>query len=427
MLSSTRQLFSIAGAIARRMRASRRVRLLAATVLSLCAVSGVGASALASPVTVELRVEGSAATLFEGPVTTSPETINTAASGGPHPCDYAENGNAEALEGNGGTPSGTPTTALHDAALATGLTFNAEWFGNKKNGGNPGDFFVTQVGPDVNEISPPFAAWGYAVNDTTAPVGGCQIALAPGSEVLWAYNYFNLPHLLGLSGPTSVGAGTPFTVHVVDGHTGEPLAGASIGEVAGGVTTAISGVPTTNAAGNATISLAHAGQVTLKATRTESVRSNGISVCVHQGNDGTCSTPAPSSPAGALPPTSVASVARVLGIKSGHVYAHRHAPRVLAGTVEVPAGGTLRQVRIRLERRAHGRCFNFSGKKERFARAPGCARASFFSVGDTESFSYLLPAPLPAGRYTYDIEAIDDAGQATNLIDGVSHVVFRVR
>ena len=44
--------------------------------------------------------------------------------------------------------------------------------------------------------APNFESWGYAVNYTTANVGGCQFALAPGNEVLWAYNYFNLPHLL---------------------------------------------------------------------------------------------------------------------------------------------------------------------------------------------------------------------------------------
>src|SRR5581483_11244071 len=108
------------------------------------------ASAFAAPVTVNLRVEGSTSTLFEGPVATSPEAIETASSGGAHPCDYASNGSSESEFANGGSPAGTPTTALHDAALAAGLAFDAEWFGNLAHGGEPGDFFVTRVGPDAN-------------------------------------------------------------------------------------------------------------------------------------------------------------------------------------------------------------------------------------------------------------------------------------
>jgi hypothetical protein len=400
----------------------------------VCAALSLCSSALAAPITVNLRVEGSAKTLFEGPITTSAETIEAPSSGGPHPCNYAANGAAEGFA-NGGNPSATPTTALHDAALASGLAFDAEWFGSGLSNANPGDFFVTQVGSDVNENSAPFDSWGYAVNHTTAPVGGCQIALAPGGEVLWAYNYFNLSHQLSLSGPASVNAGTPFAVHVVDGQTGEPISGAAIGEVTAGVTTTIPSSPVTNASGDATISLAHTGSVTLKATRADAVRSNGLAVCIHVGGDGSCgttisngsgsSTSTATTNASSQPATS--EVAEVLGIKSGHVYSRRFAPRVLRGMVKIAAGGTLRQVRIRLERRAGGRCFDFSGSRGRFVRAGKCAAASFFSVGGTESFSYLLPASLPAGRYVFDIEAVDSAGHVTELVGGVSHVVFRVR
>jgi hypothetical protein len=400
---------------------------------SLGAALSLSSTAAATPITVNLRVEGSAKTLFEGPITTAGETIATPSSEGPHPCDYSENGSSASAFANEGNASGTPTTALHDAAIEDGLAFNAEWFGNKEHGGNPGDFFVSQVGPDINETSSPFDSWGYAVDDTTAPVGGCQIALAPGGEVLWAYNYNNLVHLLSLSGPSSVNTGTSFVVHVTDGQTGQAIAGAAIGEVNAGLTTALAGKPVTDASGNATISLTHTGTVTLKATRADSVRSNGFAVCVHAGNDGSCGTTVStvmSLPAFVTKPSlqpATAEVAEVLGIKSGHLYPHRSAPRVLRGEVEIEAGGTLHQVRIRLERQYRGRCFDFSGSAEQFVRAPKCAPASFFSVGGTESFSYLLPSPLPAGRYVYDIEAIDSAGRVTKLVGGVSHVVFRVK
>jgi hypothetical protein len=390
-------------------------------------------AALAVPVTVNVRVEGASTTLYEGPVTTSPETFETTSSGGPHPCDYASNGSSESTFANGGSPSGTPTTALHDAALAAGLSFDAEWFGNEAHGGEPGDFFVSKVGPDANGGPPAFPSWGYAVNFTTANVGGCQIALAPGSEVLWAYNYFNLTHLLALSGPPSANAGSPFTVHVADGRNGEPIAGATIGTLASGVTTPVPSASTTDASGNATVALASAGAVTLKATQDESVRSNGLPVCVHAGNDGTCGATSPTS---SLPLTiapskggapATALLARALGIRNGQVFSRRSSPRVLGGAVTLAAGGTLRKVRISLQRRSGGRCLNYSGSSERFVRSPRCKAAAFLSVGSSESFSYLLPARLPAGRYVYDIDAVEASGHTTSLVGGVSHVVFRVK
>jgi hypothetical protein len=392
------------------------------------------AAAAASPITVNLRVEGSSTTLYEGPITTSAETIQTPSSGGSHPCDFASNGSSESEFADGGNPSGTPTTALHDAALASGLAFDAEWFGNSTKGGEPGDFFVTKVGPDANGGPPTFPSWGYAVGYTTATVGGCQIALAPGSEVLWAYNYFNLTHLLQLSAPPSVSAGAPFAVHVVDGRTGEPVAGASIGEVAGGVTSTIPASPPTDVSGNATISLAATGAFTLKATQPESVRSNGVVVCVHAGNDGSCGTTVSgpgvaSAPGGGAPPAppAIALQAMVIGIVNGHAYSRRSAPRVLRGIVKVAVGGSLRQVRIRVQRRVGRRCLNFDGRREQFVSSRKCAAARFFSVGDSESFSYLLPRRLPVGRYVYDIDAVEASGKVTRLVGGVSHVVFRVK
>jgi hypothetical protein len=314
-----------------------------------------------------------------------------------------------------------------------GLAFDAEWFGSgTEKLGNPGDFFITQIGADKNQTSAPFDSWGYAVNYTTANVGGCQIALAPGSEVLWAYNYFNLVHLLSLSGPSAIQVGVPVTVRVTDGRTGEPISGAAIGEDIGGITAMFPGGPLTNVNGEAVIVLTHTGSVTIKATRSDSVRSNGLAVCVHAANDGSCGTEA-QAPGGASTTTSNGQrplgpdVAKIIGIKSGHVYSRRAAPRVLRGAVKVPLGDTLRQTRIRLERRHDGHCSNFSGSRESFVRARKCGTASFFSVGATESFSYLLPARLPAGRYVYDMDAVENTGKITKLVSGVSHIVFRVK
>jgi hypothetical protein len=409
------------------MLTSRRLSpALAGLLICLLALSISATAAAAAPVTVNLRVEGSSATLFEGPVSTDAipavPGISTASSEGAHPCDVKDNGGNEGF----GAAAPTPTAALYDAALSQGLAFDASWVGSLN------DFFVSRVGNDVNGAEPPFPSWGYAVNYTTAGVGGCQFQLAPGSQVLWAYNYFNLSHLLSLSGPSSVSAGTPFTVHVADGQTGEPIPGAAIGVLNAGVTTTIPSSVSTDSSGNATIALAGARTFTLKATEPNSVRSNGLAVCVHAGDDGSCGTTVAGG--SSTSPTTKSSsqatggvVAQVLGLINGRVYSRRSAPRVLRGIVKVGPGGTLRQVRIRLHRRVGHRCFNFSGSRERFVRSVRCAPAGFFSVGSAESFSYLLPARLARGRYTYDIQAVDGSGRVTPLVGGVSHVVFRVK
>jgi hypothetical protein len=407
------------------MLVSRRISLvLCAAVLAALIVC---ATSLAAPVTVNLRVEGASSTIFEGAVTTDARTIEAPNYGtteplNPHHCDVNDNG-AEPL-GAFGTSYGNPTTTLYDAASLLGLAFHAYWYAPLN------DFFVDgigQLGPEGTE------AWEYAVNYTTANVGGCQFQLAPGSNVLWAANYGFAKHLLSLSGPASVNVGAPFTVHVVDGQTGEPISGAVIGEVVAGVTTPIPASPTTDSNGNATVRLTGARAVTLKATQAESVRSNGLVVCPHNGNDGLCGTTI-TTVMGTSTNTSdnqtvsdVVDIARIVGIKNGYVYARRFAPRLLAGVVEIPTGGTLRQVRISLERSYRGHCFDFSGLGERFVRIKCGKAAQFFSVGDAESFSYLLPARLPAGRYVYDIEGIDRTGHTTKLVNGVSHFVFRVK
>ncbi len=382
-----------------------------ATLLSLSA-----AVATASPITVNLRVEGSSKTLFEGPIAVeaipNPPGLSTKSSSGAHPCDVSHNGS------NGGfVPAGaSPTAALAAAAQSTRLPFDAGWSSEFN------DFFVSQFGPDVNGGAPEFPSWGYAVNYTTANVGGCQFQLAAGSEVLWAYNYFNLPHLLALTGPAGASAGVPFKVHVADGQTGAPVAGAAVGQDIAGVTSTLPGSGVTDSAGNVTLTLASAGTPALKASAQESVRSNALLVCVHNGEDGTCGTTKPvSSPiVKTQPPAITPAAVQVSGILAGHLYGKHGGPRLLAGIVH-PGTETIKAVRISLQRRIGKRCVTFSGARGRFVRS-ACGHASFFSVGNALSFSYLLPSRLSTGRYTFDVEAITTTG-ATRT----ARVSFRVR
>jgi hypothetical protein len=405
------------------MHVSPRMPLVLCAALFVALLASTGAQAV--PITVNLRVEGSSKTLFEGPITTDARTIEAPdyvakgeAAGPPHPhlCDVNENGEFPA--GTFGVPYGTPTTALYDAAQSLGLPFDAYWYAPLN------DFFVNGIGSDET------TSWGYAVDYTTASIGGCQLQLAPGNEVLWSATFAASKHLLKLSGPATANVGSSLTVHVADGQIGSPIPGAAIGEDVAGLTTTIPDSPVTNGEGNATIALTHSGIVTLKATQPESVRSNGLVVCVHNGNDGTCGTTLPGVSAPKVELRSVhqlpVDLPTIDGIANGHHYKRRRAPRVLRGLVQVPNGATLREVRISIQRRTGKRCLAFSGTTETFVRSR-CDVERFFSVGSAESFSYLLPASLPAGRYVYDIEAIESAGQATKLVTGVSHVVFYVK
>jgi hypothetical protein len=170
----------------------------------------------------------------------------------------------------------------------------------------------------------------------------------------------------------------------------------------------------------------------VQATAPESVRAEAI-VCVHAGNDGTCGTTAPSGPPRPLQqpqqpkPVFEGDLARTAGVRGGHVYSRRGAPRLLDGLIELRTGGTLRDVRVSLERVHGGRCYVFSGSRARFVRAHGCSRPSFFSVGGAESFSYLLPFPLSRGRYVYEVQAMESNGSLTKIVPGVSRVGFVVR
>jgi hypothetical protein len=416
-----------------------------ALVGALLASSVSAAVASATPVTVNLRVEGSTQTLFEGPVTTDARTLVTTSDPAPgHPCDVADNGPTPP----GGTTSGTPTTALYDAAGANGLAFDAQWFGSTQFG-DVNDYFVSKVGSDANKGSPGFESWGLAVDYTAVSTGGCQVAATPGMDVLWAYDFFSKVHLLKLTGPPVANAGDPVTLHVVDGQNGSAVQGASVAGT------------TTDAGGDARPTFSTVGTYRLKAEKSDSVRSNALTVCVHAGNDGNCGTPAP-APAETPPsesssttqestvappatppvvePDRVAPQGQIDGLADGTVFAHGDGPRELHGRAGdpqstlravtlVPDPSALQAVRLRLTRNDRGRCAYYSGTSERFRRARcGASHGRYFTIGTQPVWSYLLPFRLPRGRYVLDVLAIDKAGNRDDVRRrGGNRVVFRVR
>jgi hypothetical protein len=228
---------------------TNRIRGTHAVVLTVFAIAAPAAAA--APVSVNLRVEGERQTIFDGPVTTDGHTITTP-SGGTHPCD-GTNGDAHPA------PVPVATAALDDGARINGFALDADWFDSFE------DFVVTEVAGE-RQTSNQF--WGYAVNFQFASVGGCQMQVRQGDEVLWIFDAFNKSHVLRLAGPGAAATGAPVTVEVTDGQDGSPQGGASVGGAQ------------TGSDGRATLSFAEAGVYKLKAERSDSVRSNTLSLCV---------------------------------------------------------------------------------------------------------------------------------------------------
>jgi hypothetical protein len=219
---------------------------------------------------------------------------------------------------------------------------------------------------------------------------------------------------LELRAPASASTGAPARVTVVrydQQGTAAPVEGAT---VSGSGTDAVTGPD-----GTADVRFPHAGTVTLKAAKAGFARSEGDAVCVDCG-------PAP-APQGAIPAArdTTAPAATLRGIRNGHRYARRHAPRTIRGSVTPDPSG-LRAVKLSLTRTLGGHCSIYSPTRERF-RPSHCGRRTYFRIGDREAFSYLLPSRLGRGRYVLDAVAIDKAGNRDPVRRGRNRAVFTVR
>jgi hypothetical protein len=402
------------------------------------------ATASAAPVTVNLRIEGASQTVFEGPVTTDARQIPDASTGQTKPCNVRDNG------GNGGRgeAQGNATTAAFDATTANGLGFSASYTGSSSFG-EVNDFFVTRLGPDTAQSSPPFAYHQLYVNGAFAQTGGCQIAAVAGQEVVWGYSA-DANRVLRLTAPATVRPGEPFTVTVTNALDQTAVRGATVG---GG---------TTDARGQARVTVRERGARTLKAEAAESIRSNAATVCATDGADGFCGTktpqgetiePAPQQqqqtqqqsqeqqPGGSTTTGTSASsqapapvladrtspFARIGSIREDQVFARGAGPRVLRGSVA--DASAIRTVKLRLTRNDRGRCSSYSGRRERFVRRPcGAANGFFFRIEDDAQWEYQLAERLPRGRYVLDVNAIDTAfNRDDTRRRGSNRVVFTVR
>ena len=229
-----------------RTRTARRA-LAGALVLSALAV----APAVAAPVSVTLRVEGSKQTIYEDRVTTDGHLVTTP-SGGTHKCD-GTNGGAHP------SPGPVATAALDDGSRTGAFTWDATYNQSFE------DFLVSRVGPDSATSS---QFWAFLVNSQFSQSGGCQTRVGQNDEVLWAFDGFNKSSVLRLEGPASARTGQPIGVRVTDGQDGGAEPGARVG---GAVT---------GADGRATLVFRDPGVYDLKAERDDAIRSNRLTLCV---------------------------------------------------------------------------------------------------------------------------------------------------
>jgi hypothetical protein len=429
--------------VSRRRRPARRtasLRTTAALVLvgALAALGAMTTTALASgPATVSVRVQGLNTTLLAQTQVTT--TTTPVLPDGTHACSPTSAGGA-LWDVTGGHWEGA---------------YNST-FGYEVDGILGDNFPAFSANPDVY--------WSFWINGAPAANGACGQELNANDDIVFfaqcdavgpdCTSATSPDHFLTEAPPASavVQAGTPFAVTVGSLNTGTGATEA----LPSGVTVMAGGVTATPGAGGiASLTLPTVGTFTVQATAPDSVPSDPFTICVHNGSDGNCGTTVPATASatptaaatttaattttsttitgsasppptvGATPPAT-AVAAQVSGLREGATYRAKSAPRVLAGTVT--ALGSLKSVKIRLTRNDNGSCSYFNGKAGRFAAMNcGAVHASFFVVGKTATFHYLLPSRLAAGRYVFDIEGVDNAGHISTLARGTSRIVFYVR
>ncbi|KAL0067759.1 hypothetical protein AAF712_005199 [Marasmius tenuissimus] len=210
---------------------------------------------------VKLRIEGAQKTIFEGRVLTYGHNITTA-SGGTHKCD-GTNHNANPK------PGATCTTALSDAARKHGFNFDGTFDTEFE------DYFITSIGGDVQTTT---QFWGVLLNYKFTPVGGCQAKVTSSDDVLWAFDAFSKEHFLKLEAPLTVKKGASARLRVTDGTTGAPLSSAKVNKISGPGAATVVGTSAED--GTISVAFSDAGIYTLKASRDDSIRSNGAILVV---------------------------------------------------------------------------------------------------------------------------------------------------
>lgn len=382
----SRALPAAAGRASRALRSCLRsvppLAALAACLACPTAVAAAGPSAV-----VEMRIEGRTGTLFEGPVRTEGHDVRAGSDSTERTCDGTN-------DGHDATPGPTPTAAAADAMALDSESFDGRWEAGFE------DYLITRW---ASEAAGEGESWSLFDNDALTNVGGCQIELHEGAQVLWKLGFPTAKAVLLLAPrATTSGAppltaraepGVPFEAEVLAYHPkseseppNEPTrvgaaayAGAVLAPVqtsANGTETVLTESPaavTTNTEGFAAITFTTTGWHRLKAVGSGAVRSNRLDVCVAEAGAGcgplppedeirSVSTPAepppetPGEPPAETPPGKTSHTTGEVPIASGA----SSAPSSSAPDVSVAAAQATDTLRIDgftltpLDDRAHG-------------------------------------------------------------------------
>ena len=347
--------------------------------MSAVLIAAASASAAAPP-SVFVRVEGAGATLL-------PQTLVQTTS------DARVKGN---------TCRGT------SAAGALNTATGGDWAGSYS--AKYKDYLVSSIlgeSPSANNF------WTLWINGRSSSTGACSTPLHPGDHELWfdcvadaTFNCTNNP--LRLSVPATARLGSTVRGHVVQldgaGHSSRVSGAAVNGRGVAGVS---------GTGGSVRLVPHRAGLLTLQAEKSGVTPSDPVTICVYRHHPSEC------GPALAGPPVRVQGIREHEAFKSG--------PRQLRGTAGPDPSGLI-DVSLGLLRRApSGRCSSYDAQRAAWRAAACSAAPPRFSVGSAAHWSYLLPAPLPAGHYHLIVLARDGNGRQTRLRTGSSALDFSVK
>jgi hypothetical protein len=362
----------------------------------------------AGPANVTIRVEGDADTIVpRTALITSSTTLNKDGTAG-HDCTGTSA--AGALE--------QATVGNWTGTWSNGLGYSVDAVRGESHTFGSGEF------------------WGLFLNDALASTGICGAELQTGDSVLLAPiaesgKMFGVLSVAGV--PATVAPNRPFTV-TVKRTTSDFNGGVTHDAVAGATVTAAGATVTTGADGTAQISFGTRGPAGVRASHSGDIRSATEPVCVTTGSDGACGTitPAPCRTTGddgnCGTKDKRAPRGKIESIREGQHFGKGKGPRALKGVVTADPSG-IADVRLRLTRNDHGRCQTFDGRSERLVKLKRCGakRGKWFSAGDREQWSYLLPSRLGRGRWVLDLQARDKAGNVDALLQRTrTRVVFTV-
>jgi hypothetical protein len=371
------------------------------------------AVAQAGPATVTVRVLGASHQLATTSVTTNatPITIDG------HPC------------------SGTSDGGALDQGVGRG-NYAAHF-----SSSSYGDAFIldTVLGETYTWVSdPPPAFWSVMINGNSGNAF-CSNELSPGDAVVFyaaCNDFYSGPPAtcytapVRLSGvPASIKPGQPFQVTVEEATIDQASNTTSYAPSAGATVTAGSATATTDAQGHATLTVSDRGPITVRATKGTRI-DDSKATCATDGADGFCATTKAGAPAVTAPAPLAADHtppgSSLTGLAEGRTYPKGKGPRELRGTV-TDASGIL-MVKLRITRTKGGRCWYFSGSKLRFVGMRcGARHGSWFKIGSSPEWRYLLPERLPPGRYVVDVNAIDKHyNRESARRRGGNRVVFEV-